>query len=147
MKTKNKWNITGIIPAIAILLLGFFFSPGCASKYTFATSSVVPAAEGTIKVTKDNNNNYSIDLNVKRLADPKRLTPPKNMYIVWMEGDQNAPKNIGQLKTSSHMFSSELKSSLKTVSSYKPTAFYITAEDNSDVQSPQGPEVLRAVIK
>jgi hypothetical protein len=146
MKTRNKWNLTGIIPAMALLLLGFFLSTGCASKYTFATSSVVPAAEGTVKVTKDDNNNYSIDLNVKRLADPKRLTPPKNMYIVWMEGDQNVAKNIGQLKTSSSMFSGQLKSSLKTVSSYKPTAFFITAEDNSDVQTPAGPEVLRAVL-
>lgn len=142
MKTK-KQSILSSIPIIVTILIGTFLLQSCASKYTFATSSVVPAAEGSVKVKKDNNNNYNIDLSVKRLADPKRLTPPKTLYIVWLEAEQNGTKNIGQLKSSSGMFSSELTSSLKTVSSFKPTAIFITAEDNADIQSPQGPEVLR----
>ena len=77
------------------------------------------------------------------MADPKRLNPSKAVYIVWMDTEQDGIKNIGQLKTSGSLFSHELKSSLKTASSSKPIAFFITAEDNGALQFPEGQEVLR----
>ena len=77
-----------------------------------------------------------------RLAEPKRLSPPRQMYVVWMETEQNGTKNIGQLNTSSGMFSKTLKSSLKTVSSFKPTKIFITAEDDASIQYPGGQRVL-----
>lgn len=128
---------------LAMILFTFCLLSSCATKYAFSTSSVVPAAEGSVKVKKDKNNNYNIELDVKRLADPKRLNPAKDVYVVWMETAQNGRKNIGQLKTSSGLFSSTLKSSLKTVSPFKPVTFFITAEDNADIQYPGGQEVLR----
>lgn len=129
-----------------MILFAVFLLPSCATKYAFNTSSVVPAAEGTVKVKQDKNKNYNIELDVKRLADPKRLNPAKEVYVVWMETEQNGRKNIGQLKTSSGLFSSALKSSLKTVSSFKPTSFFITAEDHADIQYPGGQEVLRTNV-
>lgn len=129
---------------LAVIVFTAFLLSSCATnKYAFATSSVVPAAEGSVKVKKDKNDNYNIELDVNRLADPKRLNPAKEVYVVWMETQQSGTKNIGQLKTSGGLFSSELKSSLKTVSSVKPTTFFITAEDNADIQQPAGVEVLR----
>ncbi len=128
---------------VLTLLLSIFMLPSCATKYAFTRSSVVPAAEGSVKVKKDNNNNYEIDLKVKRLADPNRLSPAKSTYVVWMETEENGRKNIGQLKTSSGLFSSSLKSSLKTKTPFKPSSFFITAEDNADIQYPAGEEVLR----
>ena len=103
---------------------------------------MVPAAEGSVKVKKDGNSNYKIDLNVMRLAEPNRLDPPREMYIVWMETEQNGRKNIGQLKTSSGFLSKTLKSSLNTVTSFKPTGFFITAEDDANIQYPGGQKVL-----
>lgn len=128
---------------LAIILFTACLMSSCATKYAFNTSSVVPAAEGSVKVKKDKNNNYNIELDVKRLADPKRLSPAKDTYVVWMETEQNGRKNIGQLKTSSGLFSGTLKSSIKTVSPFKPISFFITAEDNADIQYPAGQEVLR----
>ncbi len=125
-----------------ILFFALMLAQSCAHKIAFATSSVVPAAEGSVKVKKDKNNNYNIDLSVIRLADPKRLSPSKQLYVVWMDADQNGTKNIGQLKTSSSMLSKTLKSSLKTVSSVKPTRIFITAEDDAAVQYPGGQIVL-----
>ena len=113
-----------------------------ASKHAFAISSVVPEAKGSVTVKKDNNSNYNIDLSVMHLADPKRLTPPKEMYVLWMETEQNGTKNIGQLKTSSSLLSKTMKSSLKTESSSKPTRFFITAEDQANNENPAGVEVL-----
>lgn len=124
---------------VAIL---FLFS-ACATKYTFLTSVVVPAAEGTVKVSKDDNSNYKIDLSIIRLVDPKRLSPPKNYYVAWMKTEKSEIKNIGQLNTSSGFFSKTLKSSLETVTPFKPIGFFITAEDELGVQSPGEAIVLR----
>src|SRR5690349_6292790 len=76
----------------------------CARKITFLTSSVVPAAEGTVKVSKDNNRNYKINVSLSNLAEPNRLQPSKSMYVVWMETDNNATQNIGQITTSTGLF-------------------------------------------
>lgn len=138
-----KTNNSGSVYSIALILFLTFFLQSCVTKYVFNNSYVVPAAEGWVKVKTDKNKNYQIKLNVKRLADPKRLNPAKDVYVVWMETEQDGRKNIGQLKTSSSLLSSALKSSLKTVSSSKPVSFYITAEDNADIQYPVGQEVLK----
>jgi len=137
-KITNKGFCT-----IALLLFSLLIFQSCATKHAFSTSEVVPAAEGSVKVKKDNNNNYGIDLKVIRLANSRRLTPSKEMYIVWMESEQNEAKNIGQLNTSSGLFSKSLKSSLKTVSTTKPTSFFITAEDDATVQYPSNQVVMR----
>jgi len=142
MKTTTQKTTKNIF-SIAIIFFLVFSLASCSKKLSFQTSSVVPAAEGSVKVKKDNNNNYSIDLNVIRLANPKRLEPSKSTYVVWIETEQNGSKNIGSLNTSSSLFSKTLKSSLKTVSPFKPVSLFITAEDNADIQYPSYQVVLR----
>ena len=136
--TPRRFWVSG-----ALILMTILFLESCATKYGFATSTVVPAADGSVKVKKDNNDNYRIDLRVKNLAPPDRLTPAKDVYVVWMETDGNGTQNLGQLKSSSGFFSSSLKSSLETVSAYKPRSFFITAEDDAAAQYPGADVVLR----
>ncbi len=142
MKSVKLKAVTQNIFIVMMILFAMMVTQSCAHKISFGTSSVVPAAEGSVKVKKDKNNNYNIDLSVIRLADPKRLSPSKQLYVVWMDANQNGTKNIGQLKTSSSMLSKTLKSSLKTVSSVKPTRIFITAEDDAAVQYPGGQVAL-----
>jgi hypothetical protein len=113
----------------------FYFS-SCARKISFLTSSVVPAAEGTVKVNKDKNKNYHIQISLSNLAEPNRLQPSKNTYVVWMETDDNAVKNIGQINTSTGFLSKKLKASFETVTPVKPTKIFLTAEDDANVQYP-----------
>ncbi len=129
-----------LLTVITLFALAAFQS--CSPKIPFATSTVVPTADGSVKVTRDNNNNYSIDINIKHLADPKRLVPAKTMYIVWAETQQNGTRNIGRLNTSSGLLSSTLKSSLKTVTPYKPTMIFITAENEAGVEYPGSQVVM-----
>ena len=91
---------------------------------SFQTSSVVPAAEGTVKVKKNKNKNYNIELSVIGLADPSRLDPPRKVYMVWMNTQENGIKEVGQLKTSSSLLSKTMKSSLKTSVPFQPTGFF-----------------------
>jgi hypothetical protein len=111
-----------------------FSLSSCATKAHFLSSSVVPAAEGTVKVKKDKNHNYVIDVNVVNLAEPTKLQPPRNTYVVWMEGDNIEVKNMGQIKSSSSMMSKLLKGSFQTVSPNKPRKIFITAEDDPNIQ-------------
>lgn len=132
---KLKSFRAGVFYIVIILFTAFSLS-SCAKKIAFATSTVVPAAEGKVKVKNDKNKNYNIALNVIRLVDPKRLIPAKETYVVWMQTEQNGIKNIGQLKTSSGLFSKTLKSSLQTATAFKPVRFFITAENNGNIQYP-----------
>ena len=133
IQTKSiTHTIFALVAAVAVLL---YFS-SCARKVSFQTSSVVPAARGDVKVKKDNNNNYNIQLSLANLTEPSRLQPSKSTYVVWMETDHNVIKNIGQINSSSSLLSNKLKASFETVSSTKPTKIFLTAEDDASIQYP-----------
>ena len=131
---KNIWMIT-----VALMLI--YFS-SCAKKISFQTSTVAPAATGTVKVTKDGNKNYAIKISLSNLAQPNRLEPAKNTYVVWMETQNNGTKNIGQINSSTGFLSRKLKASFATVSSFKPEKIFITAENEANIQYPGGQLVL-----
>ncbi len=126
-----------------VILVSIFSISSCARRMTFNTSRIAPSAEGKVKIKKDKNDNYAIELKVRHLPDPKRLDPPRKTYIVWMETVRNGTKNIGNLNSSSGLFSKTLKSSLNTVSPYKPVNFFITAENTEGITYPNGEMVLR----
>jgi hypothetical protein len=111
-------------------------------RVAFENSTVVPTAEGAVKVKKDGNNNYSIDIHIKHLANLGKLVPSKTLYVVWAETKENGSKNLGRLNTSSGLFSSTLKSSLTTVSAVKPTMIFITAENDAAIEYPGSQVVM-----
>jgi hypothetical protein len=120
--------LAGLITTIICLFTS------CAKKAMFQTSTVVPAARGFVKVSKDNNKNYVIKIQLTDLAEVNRLTPPKKTYVIWLVTEEDITRNIGQIKSASSMLSSKLKASFETVSSNKPTKIFITAEDDGNVQ-------------
>jgi hypothetical protein len=140
MSTKNLTNSLILFIVITITVI---FTSSCARRMTFTTSRIAPSAEGRVKIKKDKNDNYAIELKVRHLPDPKRLDPPRKTYTVWMETVRNGTRNVGNLSTSSGLFSKTLKSSLNTVSPYKPTGFFITAENAERTTYPNGEVVLR----
>ena len=142
MKFIQTKSITKSIFAIAATVLILFYFGSCAKKISFQNSSVVPAARGDVKVKKDNNNNYSIQISLNNLSEPNRLQPSKNTYVVWMETDDHATKNIGQINSSTGFLSGKLKASFETVSSTKPTKIFLTAEDDASIQYPGSPVIL-----
>lgn len=114
----------------------------CSTTLNFVSSPVVPAAKGSAKISKDNNNNYAINVKVTNLAQPSRLQPKKELYVVWLVTKNNVTKNIGQLNISSGFFFSTLEGELNTVSSFKADHVFITAENTADLQYPMGTVVL-----
>jgi hypothetical protein len=136
MKTKKT---TTIIKSLLFVITAFIITVSlnsCSKKISFLTSSVVPAARGTVKIKKDNNNNYDIDIDLFNLAESKRLEPPKQAYVVWMETNENLLKNIGQINSSTGFLTQKLKANFNTVSAAKPVRIFITAEDDAAIQYP-----------
>ncbi|MDZ4749457.1 MAG: hypothetical protein SH808_13300 [Saprospiraceae bacterium] len=126
----------GIYAAITSLVL----LSSCATKSPFLTSDVIPSARGYVKVNKDNNENYIIQVSLEHLAEAKRLNPSKATYVIWMESDGNSTKNIGQINSASNP--NNLKASFKTSSSFKPIRIFITAEDDGTTSYPGSQIVL-----
>lgn len=116
----------------------------CSKSLEFLPSTVVPGAEGKVKIKVDNNRNYSLDLETQNLADPSMLETPKSNYVVWMETVDNGTQNLGRLSNSKGLFSKKMKGSLETVTPYWPLRFFITAEEQADIQYPGSQVVLRS---
>lgn len=131
-----------LLKRLAVFSLAVVFVlAGCATRARFMASSVVPAATGEVKVTKDDNNNYKIDLSVENLAEPSRLPSPRNVYVVWAD-TPNGVQNLGRLDVEKGFISGKLKASLETVTPYKPSRIFITGEDVATVTYPGSYVVL-----
>lgn len=109
----------------------------CSRKVAFLSSSVVPAATGYVKVKKNSNKNYVIEVNVSNLAEASMLTPPRQTYVVWMVTDRDQTKNIGQM-----ISSSKLNATFETTSSFKPIKIFLTAENDPSSNWPEEPVIL-----
>jgi hypothetical protein len=96
MKSIQTKSLTCPVFTVAVAALVMVYLSSCARKINFQSSSVVPAARGDVKVKKDNNNNYNIQISLSDLAEPKRLQPSRSTYVVWMETASNTTKNIGR---------------------------------------------------
>lgn len=136
MKNIQKFRVIRTIAISMITLVSFFLISSCAKKVNFQTSSVVPAARGNVKISRDNNKNYIIKLQLHDLAGVDRLQMNKESYVVWMVTDNEERKNIGLLNSSSGMLSNKLKANFVTSSSTKPKQIFITAEEDASVQYP-----------
>jgi hypothetical protein len=112
-----------------------------AKKFVFLSSSIVPAARGYVKVIRDNNENYIIQVKISNLAEVNRLQPSKQVYVVWIITDHEITRSIGQINSSTTFLSTKLKAYFKMVSSSKPIKIFITAEDEAGAQSP-GEQVI-----
>jgi hypothetical protein len=140
MKTKTNRTKNFILTVVTVVIVFAFSS--CATKAVFLSSAVVPAAKGAVTIQEDGNKNYVIKIKTTNLADSQRLTPPKNVYVVWMLTNNSSTKNIGQIISSSGTLSSNLKATFKTVSSFKPSKIFITAENEANIQYPYSEVVL-----
>lgn len=133
LRSNKAFLLSGLL---VMLLLA-----ACSRKIAFSASTIVPGAEGAVKVKRDNNGNNAIEVKVLHLADPQKLPLPQNTYVVWMESSEGL-KNLGQLKTGSGLLSSTRKGELETVTPFKPTRIFITGEVDGNIQYPGNQVVL-----
>ena len=117
MKTLKKAFTIAILVALA----------SGATTIKFPVSQIAPAAEGRAKVTQDRNENYKIELSEKHHAEPERLNPPSNQYIVWTLDENGSYQNIGRL-----MPDRRNSASLDATTPFRPVQVLITAESQGN---------------
>ncbi len=124
-----------------LLLCGIAYA---ARKFPLTAAAIVPAARGDVEVDHDNNGNTKLKMKAEYLSPPDALTPPANVYIVWIQerGGSVGPQAQGQLKVDKNR-----KASFETVTSVKNFDLFVTAEQDPTVKAPTGPEILRATIQ
>ncbi|MGH9448274.1 MAG: hypothetical protein ACRD3O_21520, partial [Terriglobia bacterium] len=113
--------------AMAALLAFWPFSGSSSKTYHLMPGQMVPAASGTVKVTKDKTNgNLDLDIKVQNLALPGSLNPPENDYVVWLEPHGRDPVKQGAIGIDG----SKLQGELKTQTTASNFNILITAEKN-----------------
>jgi hypothetical protein len=125
---------------LSALLAIWPFSSG--QTFVLAPSASVPAASGTVKVSQGDNGNTRLEVKVKHLAQPSRLTPPAAVYIVWIQASGQAAHKLGAIQ-----LDDDLDGELKTVTTDKVGDLLITAEQSVNVNAPTGTPVLQGHIE
>lgn len=73
---SDKSVFVGYLIIIAMIVVMLLFT-SCTQNIGFLNSSIVPAAQGSVVIKTDNNNNYVIQIHISDLAEAGRLQPPK----------------------------------------------------------------------
>jgi len=103
-----------------------------------SSSPTLPAVEGDVRFTATKNDNTRIELTVKHLPHPEKLTPPANNYVVWTRATEYAPvQNMGAL-----IVDKNLNGKLVTETALHSFELFITAEDSGQIQEPLGQPLL-----
>lgn len=130
----------GILPLLFCMAFIWPFGGGGRAIHMMAGTSA-PGAHGVVIAKKGNNGNTALDIKVSSLAAPGALTPPENVYVVWIQKPGQAPENHGQIQVNSGE-----NGELHTETPYARFRVFITAEQNAQAQTPMGPQVLSADI-
>ena len=139
MSTQFHLGRVTKIGLMLTLVLAMFPCVLLARTSKLQSTPVVPGAAGEVKTSKDKNGNTKFSVQVKHLANPSALTPPKSIYVVWIQQPGVAPESQGVLKVNKN-----LEGKFETSTADKRFDLWITAENDATIKSPSGPEVLRA---
>lgn len=129
-----------LLPAVLCFAMVWPFGGGWKTVNLMAGADS-PAAQGVIKYKTSGNGNTALQIETRSLAPPSSLTPPENAYVVWIRPPGQATQNLGELKVND-----KEQSNLNTETAFKRFHIFITAEQNAQIQEPQGPTVLSADV-
>lgn len=102
----------------------------------------VPSASGTVKASPSEAGNTRLEIELRHMAQPQRVSLGATTFVVWALGlGQTTPQNIGALRVDD-----ELRGTLSTLTPYSTFELFITAEADGDARAPTGEQVMRASI-
>ena len=134
---RNPGAYFSVLPLI--LLLGIW--PLAHSKIVMSSSQSVPAAKGVMHANHDSNNNTRLEMSVHYLAQPGALTPSEAAYVVWLQPDNEAPQNKGELRIDKNR-----NGGLTIVTPLRRFEIYVTPEPSAQATAPTGEHVLSANV-
>ena len=105
-------------------------------------TAMAPAAQGKVVTSNDRNGNTEVEVQVKHVASPHSLTPPRQSYVVWVQPRGMQPQMLGTLR-----INEDLQGSLKATTTYKDFDVLITAEDNLKPEAPSEAVILKGSVE
>ena len=129
---------------ILLLLIAFAMcaaTAALADDVKMRPTPVDPSADARVEYHTDRNGNTTVFVSAHHLAPASQLTPPKTVYVVWIQRPGRDPENLGALKVNEHQ-----EATIKATTPYKQFDVFVTAEDNDRAQTPSTMEVLRGVV-
>ena len=138
--SRQRISMFTLLPLVFAFAFIWPFGGG-GKKVQMSASTGTPAAHATVTTRIGDNGNTKFDIKVQDLAKPSNLTPPENVYVVWVQPPQQAAMNQGQLRVNKG-----LDGQFDSQSPYKRFKVFITAEKDAQVQKPQGAQVLSANV-
>jgi hypothetical protein len=115
----------------ALFLLVGIIGFGCAQKVALRNAPGVPAAVGEARITRDQNRNAIVELDIQHLAPSENLQPPKKVYVVWSQAPDGKTINLGQLTVGS-----DRRGRLKSPTPMQVFRIIVTGEDVASAASP-----------
>lgn len=127
-----------LLIAIAIVLTTVAWS----REDKLTNTGLTPAAEGKVVTSTDRNGNTEVEVQVKHVARPQALTPPRQSYLVWVQPRGTQPQLLGALRVNE-----DLEGSLKATTTYKDFDVLVTAEDNLKAETPSSTVILKGTVE
>lgn len=133
-----RWHHAGAA-AVGLLMAACASGP----PMSVVTSSAVPAAEARVDA-KVQGANTLVTIEVEHMAQPNRIDPGANVYVVWAEPldtMSGEPQNIGVLTVDK-----KLEGKLQTLTPLRQFSVFVTAEPSGIVQRPSGERLIVAQV-
>ena len=127
--------------ALFLLFSLFLTTLAWAREDRLVNTGAAPAAEGKVITDNDRNGNTGVEVQVKHMATPQSLTPPRQTYLVWVQPRGKDPELLGALRVNE-----DLEGSLKAATPYKDFEILITAEDSVKPDSPSSAVILKGSV-
>jgi hypothetical protein len=89
---------TARIAFVVTIAIGLLPEALNAKSFKLKPTTIVPGATGEVKTGKDKNGNTKFNIKVKYMAEPAQLTPPKSVYVVWIQVKDGSPVSQGAPK-------------------------------------------------
>ncbi len=141
-RRRSQYRQARLYGAAPLLLcLAFIWPFGGPRKVQMMAGTSTPGATATIQIKKGDNGNTALDIKAENLAPASSLTPAENVYVVWIQPPDKVAQNAGQLRVNQHE-----QAELNTVTAFKRFKVFITAEQNAQIQEPEGPRILSADV-
>lgn len=131
-------SLSAVLAVILAMSSCSMLGMGGGKTIRLSSSPSLPAVEGLVIFTATINDNTRIELTVKHLPHPAKLSPPANNYVVWTRATEYAPvQNMGAL-----LVDKNLNGKLVTETALHSFELFITAEDSGQIQEPYGQRLL-----
>ena len=128
-----------------VLSLALILFAACSTTRTFplSASSAVPAAQGQVAASVGENGNTRLDIEVRHLAEPSKLSPGATQFVAWAQPNEpgTQAQSLGVLNVDS-----DLTGRLQTVTPLKNFTLLITPERAGTTQWESTTPVLTAHI-